>query len=215
MGVGAKEIIALLVNLRDELGLPIVVVGTYKALRLLEGDMSTGRRLVEGGYFDLQRPLASNDVSWTNLCEIVWRFQWVKDPIQFDSNICAALYDVSQGITGIMLSAFSFAQLAAISDGSERVDEKLIRKVYADRMKPLHSALRVLQSGDPLLMDNSTTSTRIIGLSRMSALTTQNFAHQIPLQSPPMTTKPRSQLNLPMNHGLHERSLRQTAPRRR
>jgi hypothetical protein len=33
MGVGAKKIIALLVNLRDELGLPIVVVGTYKALR--------------------------------------------------------------------------------------------------------------------------------------------------------------------------------------
>jgi len=153
MGVGAKEIIALLVNLRDELGLPIVVVGTYKALKLLEGDMSTGRRLVEGGYFDLQRPTSAQDESWTDLCSIVWKYQWVRNPVELDPGICDALYDVSQGITGIMLSAFSFAQLAAIDNGTECVDANLIRKVYLDRMKPLHPALRVLQSGNPLLMD--------------------------------------------------------------
>jgi AAA domain len=152
MGVGAKEIIALLVNLRDELGLPIVVVGTYKALKLLEGDMSTGRRLVEGGYFDLQRPTSSQDKSWTDLCSIAWKYQWVRNPVEFDADICDVLYDVSQGITGIMLSAFSFAQLAAINNRTERVDAELIRKVYVDRMKPLHPALRVLQSGDPRLM---------------------------------------------------------------
>lgn len=153
MGVGAKEIIALLVNLRDELGLPIVVVGTYKALKLLEGDMSTGRRLVEGGYFDLQRPTSAQDESWIDLCSIAWKYQWVRNPVEFDPGICDALYDVSQGITGIMLSAFSFAQLAAIDNGTECVDANLIRKVYLDRMKPLHPALRVLQSGNPLLMD--------------------------------------------------------------
>jgi len=153
MGVGAKEIIALLVNLRDEFGLPIVVVGTYKALRLLEGDLSTGRRLVEGGYFDLQRPTSAQDKSWGDLCKIVWKYQWVRSPVEFRPDICEALYDVSQGITGVMLSAFSLAQLAAINDGTERVDADLIRKVYIDRMKPLHPALRVLQSGDPRLMD--------------------------------------------------------------
>lgn len=153
MGVGAKKIIALLVNLRDELGLPIVIVGTYKALRLLEGDMSTGRRLVEGGYFDLERPASAKDNSWIELCELAWRYQWVRDPIEFSSEICEALYDVSQGISGIMISAFSFAQLAAIEDGTERVDAALIRKVYVERMKPLHPALRVLQSGDPIMMD--------------------------------------------------------------
>lgn len=50
MGVGAAKVIAFLVNLRDELGIPIVIAGTYKALRLLEGDLSISRRLVEGGY---------------------------------------------------------------------------------------------------------------------------------------------------------------------
>lgn len=153
MGVGAKKIIAFLVNLRDELGLPIVVVGTYKALRLLEGDMSTARRMVEGGYYDLERPTSAEDSSWTDLCQIAWEYQWVKDPIEFDAEICEALYDVSQGITGLMISAFAFAQLAAIDDGTERVDAALIRKVYLERMKPLHPAIRILQSGNPILMD--------------------------------------------------------------
>lgn len=153
MGVGAKKIIALLVNLRDELGLPIVVVGTYKALRLLEGNMSTARRLVEGGYFDLERPASAAVDSWVDLCQIAWQYQWVKNPVDFDSDICEALYEVSQGITGIMISAFAFAQLAAIEDGTERVDAALIRKVYLERMKPLHPAILILQSGDPRLMD--------------------------------------------------------------
>jgi hypothetical protein len=153
MGVGAKKIIALLVNLRDELGLPIVVVGTYKALHLLEGNMSTARRLADGGYYDLERPASAEEKSWTDLCQIAWRYQWVRNPVEFDSDICEALYDVSQGITGIMLSAFAFAQLDAIENEIERVDAALIRKVYMERMKPLHPAIRILQSGNPVLMD--------------------------------------------------------------
>ncbi|MEI2679808.1 MAG: ATP-binding protein [Burkholderiaceae bacterium] len=153
MGVGAKKIIALLVNLRDELGLPIVVVGTYKALRLLKSELSSARRLVEGGYFDLERPLSAADEHWQSLCAAAWEFQWVRKPVEYSDGISAALYEVSQGITGIMLTTFATAQVAAIEDGSECVTEDLIRAVFAERMKPLHPAVRVLQSGDPILMD--------------------------------------------------------------
>jgi hypothetical protein len=153
MGVGAKKIIALLVNLRDELGLPIVVVGTYKALRLLKSELSSARRLVEGGYFDLERPLSAEDEHWQSLCSAAWEFQWVRDPVDYSAGICTALYDVSQGITGIMLTTLATAQVAAIEDGSERVTEDLVRAVFAERLKPLHPAIRVLQSGDPILMD--------------------------------------------------------------
>ena len=60
---------------------------------------------------------------------------------------------MSQGITGIMLTSLATAQAAAIEDGTERVDEKLIGKVFYERMKPLHPSIRVLQSGDPRLID--------------------------------------------------------------
>lgn len=153
MGIGAQKIIAFLVSLRDELGLPIVVVGTYKALRLLERDLSTARRLVEGGYFDLERPSNSANESWQHLCKIAWNYQWVREPIDYSGDICDALYEVSQGITGIMLSAYISAQLAAIENGSECVNADLILKVFRERMKPLHPAVRVLKSGNPTLVD--------------------------------------------------------------
>lgn len=154
MGVGAQKIIALLVNLRDELGVPIVVVGTYKALKLLEGTMSSARRLCEGGYFDLERPLSHEDETWQLLCCAAWEYQWVRKPTEFTPEICDALYDVSQGISGIMLSVLAAAQLAAMEDdSSETVDAALIRKVFEERMKPLHPGIRLLQSGDPRQLD--------------------------------------------------------------
>lgn len=154
MGVGAKKIIAFLVNLRDDLGLPIVVAGTYKALRLLEGELSTARRLVEGGYFDLARPTSSEDPNWQNLSKTMWKYQWVRNPItEYSPEIGHALYDISQGINGIAISGFAATQLVAIEDGSERVTAELIRKVFEERMQPLHPAIRILKSGDPRLMD--------------------------------------------------------------
>lgn len=153
MGVGAQKIIAFLVNLRDELGLPIVVVGTYKSLRLLESNLSTARRLVEGGYFDLERPTSAADPSWQQLTKIAWRYQWTREHAPYSSNIAEALYEVSQGITGIMLSSLMSSQLAAIENGTERVDSDLILKVFNERMKPLHPAVRALKSANINLID--------------------------------------------------------------
>ncbi|MEN5315202.1 ATP-binding protein [Pseudomonas koreensis] len=153
MGVGAAKIIAFLVNLRDELGIPIVIAGTYKALRLLEGDLSISRRLVEGGYYDLKRPLAADDESFNQLCRIAWEYQWTKERSEIKDSIVEALYDVSQGITGIMLSVFASAQLAAIEDGSEKIDEKTIIDTYNLRMTPLHHAVNILKSNNSRLID--------------------------------------------------------------
>lgn len=153
LGVGADKIIAFLVALRDELGIPIIVVGTYKSLRLLEKDLSTARRLVEGGYFDLERPSSSSDSNWQELCQIAWKYQWTREPVALTEEIIDALYDVSQGITGIMLTSLIGAQLAAIDLGTERVDSDLILKVFKERMQPLHPAVRALQSGNNALIE--------------------------------------------------------------
>ncbi|SDR32433.1 ATP-binding protein [Pseudomonas moorei] len=150
MGVGAEKIIALLVNLRDELGIPILVVGTYSALHLLERNLSTARRLAEGGYYDLQRPTSVANEDWQQLCRIVWPYQWVQNPLDYSEKICDALYEVSQGITGIMLSVFASAQIVAINNGSEQVDANLILNVFNERMKPLHPAIRALKAGNVL-----------------------------------------------------------------
>lgn len=146
MGIGAEKIIALLVNLRDELGLPILIIGTYGSLHLLERSLSTARRLAEGGYYDLERPISAANDGWQQFCRIAWPYQWVQKPVEYNESICEAFYDVSQGITGIMLSVFARAQLLAIHNGIERVDADLIIDVFNERMKPLHPAVQALKN---------------------------------------------------------------------
>lgn len=154
MGMGAKKIIAFLANLRDELCVPIVVCGTYKSLDLMRDDFTISRRLVEGGYFDLTRPTSSDDHSWVTLCHIAWANQWLRDPLDFSDEVCSTLYEVSQGITAVMIMVLMKAQRRALDNGLEQVDCALLRKVYQEQMKPLHPALAALRSSDPRLISS-------------------------------------------------------------
>lgn len=152
VGLGAEKVIAFLSLLRDELGIPILLCGTYKSLELLRSNMTTARRLAEGGYFDLERPRRSDDSSWQMLCKAAWTLQWVKSPQDFSEEICAELYGVSQGITAIMLETFRKAQMTAITERTETVNAALIRRVFDEQMEPLHPAIHALRSNNLELM---------------------------------------------------------------
>jgi ABC-type iron transport system FetAB ATPase subunit len=146
---GAKELVALIVNLRDQLGIPILLVGTPKAESILKSDMSTARRLVDGGFHTLKRPETHTDKDWRQLCSILWRYQWVRNPQEnLDDNTAYKLYDYSQGVTAILINLFVRAQMEAIETGAETVNEKILNTVYNEYLKPLHKFLQVLRSGD-------------------------------------------------------------------
>jgi len=152
-GSSPGEVISLLINLRDELGLPIIIIGTYKALKLLNPDLSIARRLADGGFFEIERPLSYEDENWISLCKRAWNYQWVRKPIEIDESIFEKLYDYSQGITGIMLTLLVQAQQAAMYDKTETVDANSIEKTFETRLKQLTPALNALKSADPMLMD--------------------------------------------------------------
>lgn len=147
-GANKDELLAMITNFRDEFGVPIIIVGTPAAERLLEGNASIARRLCDGGFFELSRPDSANDAEWTAFCKAIWNFQWVKNPAEFTDEINEVLYDKCQGIIGILLSLFINAQFEAI-DSSERIDADLLKLVYERDMRPIHSAVDALRSGKP------------------------------------------------------------------
>ncbi len=117
--------------------------------------------------------------SFNQLCKIAWKYQWTKERSEISDRIIDALYDVSQGITGIMLSVFASAQLAAIEDGSEKINENTIIETYNLRMTPLHPAVNILKSNSPRLIDKfdealSNALSPNTGLPESQLLTQQN-----------------------------------------
>ncbi len=142
---GKEELLALLLNLREELGIPIIVVGTYKTDKILREDDSLKRRIVEGGFLDLERPKSADDEDWHNLCDIMWGYQWIKKPQPFSEEVSQTLYKSSAGNTGIMLNLFVTAQTLAIESGIETITPQLIERVYHERLSPLHGIVNLLQ----------------------------------------------------------------------
>lgn len=141
------EFMAMLINMRDELRVPIILVGTPRAADILKSDVSTSRRIVEGGYHELKRPESPEDPDFAALCEVLWGYQWVTNPVEFSEAMRDLLYDLSQGITGVMITLFIAAQIEAIDSGTENLNKDLIKGVYDQRFKPLHSILDALRSG--------------------------------------------------------------------
>lgn len=145
---GKNEFLALILNLREELGIPIILVGTYRAAAVLKDESSIARRLVEGGFHELKRPASAEDDDWLPLCKILWRYQWVQNPQKFEDEVAKVLFDCSQGITGIMINLFVTAQTHAIEEGIETITPDLIKDVYKDRFRPLHPIIDILSRND-------------------------------------------------------------------
>jgi len=151
---GKNEIIALIINLREKLGIPIIIIGTYKAIDIIRNDASIARRLVEGGFYEIERPERADNDDWTDLCEIAWNYQWVTNPMDINNEIIETFYNCSQGIKAIMIRLFIRAQIEAITSGKEQVNAYLIKSIFNSKLfSPLHGMLEALKSKNKYLMN--------------------------------------------------------------
>ncbi|WP_218156609.1 ATP-binding protein [Polaromonas sp. OV174] len=156
VGIGADAVISMLINLCDEFQIPIFIVGTYATFDLAQRSPDLARRIGHR-FYDMARPKSADSQSWQDLCATVWKNQWVKDPKPFDSKYSDALYQCSQGVTGIMLSIFEAAQIIAMrdkGDDRESVTEKTIAQAYEQRGKAVRPLIEILKANDPRLVSN-------------------------------------------------------------
>lgn len=145
---GADELLALVKNAGEEIGGPLLLVGTTKTLKLLRGSTEVMRRLIDEGLRKIERPLSEDDEDWVNLVTTAWEYQWVKSPIPISDEIISCLYQCSQGITGLFLSLFVAAQKIAIEDEIEAVDAKLLYQTYKHRFEELHPFINALKQNN-------------------------------------------------------------------
>jgi hypothetical protein len=144
---GKDEFLGLIRDLHGELGIPIILVGDYRAASILMDD-SSACRLIDGIH-ELKRPESYEDTDWRLLCNVIWRYQWVRKPQALNDEVLQILYKYSQGITAILLNLFVTTQTLALEQGMETVTPALIAKVYKDRFRLLHPVIEILNRNDP------------------------------------------------------------------
>lgn len=143
---GAEKLLNFLVTLTNSLKIPVVLIGTMKAMGVLQQDFRQARRGAGQGNIIWER--MAKDNMWDLLIEGMWKYQWTKKNNVLTQEIKDTLYDESQGIVDIAIKLYAMSQYKAISSGSETITSTLIRDVAKDSLTLIQPMIKALRSNN-------------------------------------------------------------------
>ncbi|MBW4473286.1 MAG: ATP-binding protein [Stenomitos rutilans HA7619-LM2] len=147
---GSSKMLNFFVQLINTIGLPVVLVGTYKAISVLNGEFRQTRRGTGQG--DLVWDRMKNDKDWKWIVRCLWGYQYVKKQSRSTQELRDALYEETQGITDFAIKVYMLAQIRAITNGEEAVTEQGIRLVAKESLRLAYPILQALKNKDTRLL---------------------------------------------------------------
>jgi hypothetical protein len=143
---GSEKMLNFFVTLVNTIGVPVVLIGTTKALPILQSEFRQARR--GSGQGDLIWDRMQNDFSWEIMLKSMWKYQWTKKHTPLSEELKNHLFYESQGIIDIALKLYVMVQMKVIADGNETITVKSIKEVSAEKLRLVQPALDALRSGD-------------------------------------------------------------------
>jgi len=147
---GSSKMLNFFVQLINTIGLPVVLVGTYKAISVLSGEFRQTRRGTGQG--DLIWDRMKNDEDWKWFVKCLWGYQYVKKESCSTQELRDALYEVTQGITDFAIKVYMLAQIRAIANGEEVVTEQGIRLSAKESLRMAYPILQALKNKDTRIL---------------------------------------------------------------
>lgn len=143
----------LFTHLRAESQVPVLLVGTPKAMRMLNRSFEQARRNTSLGGMRWQ-PM-ENDETWRFFLEGLWKYQWLTTPTPLSDELADSLHRWSQGITDIAVKIFKLAQFNLIGSGQEVLTPEVFRDVVYAELEWLPPWIPLLAARVPELMDGA------------------------------------------------------------
>jgi len=130
---GADKTLNFFVNLINTIGVPVVLIGTFKAMAVLSREFSQMRRGTGQG--DLIWDRMANDSQWQLFTESLWRYQYTKKKCPLTKELSDVLYEETQGITDFAIKVYMFSQARAIESSQENITSSVIRSAAKDNLQ--------------------------------------------------------------------------------
>lgn len=143
---GDEGMLEFLSDLVDEIGIPVICIGTPSVTNLFQHQLKSARRGASMGYYEFVRP-KPNDNAWSDLVETVWKYQWTNKKTGLSAKIKNALYEHTQGITALLIAMFTLAQYRCLVENFVLCPE-LFADISKTELAPVQQALRVLRCPD-------------------------------------------------------------------
>lgn len=146
-GTKGEGFLNYFVTMMNEVRLPIIYVGTYKASKTILGkDFRHARRATGIGVIKWDRIL--NDEEWDMFIEDLWKYQWTKKEAVLTDEIKDLIYRKTGGITDRIIKLFMACQVNAIMSGKEIITPKIINKVSDESFNLTEDMIDALDKGD-------------------------------------------------------------------
>lgn len=144
---GSDKMLNFFVTLVNTIGIPVLMVGTNKAISILQSEFRQARR--GSGQGDMVWSQMPKDESWELFVEGMWEYQWTENFTELTSEFSDLLYDASQGILDIAIKLFMLTQIRAIATGEEKITKQIMKQVANDSLRLVKPMLDALRSGIP------------------------------------------------------------------
>ncbi|EKS70385.1 MULTISPECIES: ATP-binding protein [Caballeronia] len=151
-GTSKQTLMSALVTASNELGVPIVFVGTHKASELLGLDFRQGRRSAGHGFPTWSTFQSSGDLSnpgeWEDFLLELFEYQWIKTPVTLTQGLSKTMLACSQAVPDIAIKLFACAQWRAMLDRSETFTAATITSIFGAELEPVKRMLDAMRTGD-------------------------------------------------------------------
>lgn len=141
----SEKMMNFFVTLINEVGVPVILIGTMRAKAVLQQDFRQARR--GSGQGDMVWQQMKKDDDWDLLIESLWEYQWIQERTILTEELNQTLYEESQGIVDIAVKLFALAQGRAIETGAEKITPAAIKQVAKDDLKLVQPMLKALKDG--------------------------------------------------------------------
>jgi hypothetical protein len=141
------EMLNFFVTLTNTVGIPTVLIGTFKALRIFKRDFRQARRAGSEGNIIWDRMTKDSD-EWDFFIETLWEFQWLKNEAELTQEMKDYFYDKCQGITSIAVNLFILAQERALNTANEKITKQIISKTSKEDLYMVHPMIKALRNNN-------------------------------------------------------------------
>lgn len=149
------RLMTFLTTLINNIGVPVLFVGTMSAFERFSRTVRIGRRAV-GLTSDVWENFAFEDPQWSHFIKKLWEYQWTSEYTPPTEEMLKLLHDRSGGVIDVVLKLWFAIQVTLIDQGETRgglwresIDEDVINKVADRHLKPLQGFLDAVRSDDP------------------------------------------------------------------
>jgi hypothetical protein len=148
---GAIKLLNFFVTLTNVIKVPVLFVGTPKALELFSPTMRSARRASQFGSLNWNRfeHLSNDDTEseWDRFIDRLWKLQWFKNPTPLTPPMKLLFWEFTQGVAHVAVSLFYLCQARAVMANTEVIDQNLVMDVFNKELSIIHPMIKALQSG--------------------------------------------------------------------